>query len=199
MIHPSTELKFINETVGYGVVATDFIPKGTITWALDLLDRVFIPDEVNSMNIDYQRILDTYAYRNSQGNYILCWDHARFVNHSFKSNCLTTAYDFEISIKDIHPGHQLTDDYGYLNICTPFRGIDEGTKRKIVYPNDLEKYSNIWDKKLRDSFKFIPIVAQPLKNYIGSETWDEVLQITAGVKTMKSIFTNYYKGNSGYS
>ena len=52
----------------------------------------------------YQDILDFYAYRNASGNYILCWDHARFVNHSFNSNCLTTAYDFEIAIRDIQPG-----------------------------------------------------------------------------------------------
>jgi hypothetical protein len=41
MIHPDTELRFINEKIGHGVVATKFIPKGTITWVLDKLDRVF--------------------------------------------------------------------------------------------------------------------------------------------------------------
>lgn len=38
MIHPNTELKFISNQVGYGVVATSFIPAGTITWVLDKLD-----------------------------------------------------------------------------------------------------------------------------------------------------------------
>ncbi len=45
MIHPHTEIKFINKEVGYGVVATDFIPKGTITWVLDKLDREFTQNE----------------------------------------------------------------------------------------------------------------------------------------------------------
>ena len=31
MIHPDTELRFINNVVGYGVVAKKLIPKGTIT------------------------------------------------------------------------------------------------------------------------------------------------------------------------
>ena len=31
------------------------------------------------------------------------------VNHSFKSTCMSTAYDFEIAIRDIYPGEQLTD------------------------------------------------------------------------------------------
>lgn len=41
MIHPHTELKHINNEVGYGVVATKFIPAGTITWVLDKLDQEF--------------------------------------------------------------------------------------------------------------------------------------------------------------
>ena len=124
MIHPHTELQFISEEVGHGVVATQFIPAGTITWVLDKLDREFTPEQFQKMNELYQHILDTYSFRNSQGNFVLCWDHGRFVNHSFKSNCLSTAYDFEIAIRDIQPGEQLTDDYGYLNISTPFKAAN---------------------------------------------------------------------------
>jgi len=31
---------------------------------------------------------------------------------------MSTAYDFEIAVCEIHPGKQLTDDYGYLNVET---------------------------------------------------------------------------------
>ena len=99
MIHPHTELRFINNEIGYGVVATEFIPAGTITWVQDKLDREFLPEEVGSLDPIYQSILDTYTFRNRVGNYILCWDNARYVNHSFNSNCLTTAYDFEIAVR----------------------------------------------------------------------------------------------------
>ncbi|MDN3492490.1 SET domain-containing protein [Winogradskyella bathintestinalis] len=101
MIHPKTALKFINDSIGYGVVATEFIPAGTITWALDDLDRAFTPDAVKAMDSVYKNIMDTYSYRNNKGNFVLCWDNGRFVNHSFRANCLTTAYDFEIAIRDI--------------------------------------------------------------------------------------------------
>lgn len=104
MIHPNTELKFISNEVGYGVVATQFIPAGTITWVLDKLDRVFSPVEFQNMESLYQEILDTYTFRNNEGNLVLCWDNGRFLNHSFNSNCLTTAYDFEIAIRDIQVG-----------------------------------------------------------------------------------------------
>ena len=91
MIHPDTELRFISPEVGYGVVAKKFIPKGTITWAMDKLDREITPDDAVKMGPAYLEIIDTYCYRNNKGNFILCWDNARFVNHSFNSNCLTTA------------------------------------------------------------------------------------------------------------
>jgi len=137
MIHPHTEIRFINEQKGHGVVATQFIPAGTITWALDKLDREFTVSDFQKLDSLYQNILETYTYRNKNGNLVLCWDNGRFVNHSFKSNCLSTAYDFEIAIRDIEPGEELTDDYGYLNVTNPFEGIDEGTSRKVVYPDDL--------------------------------------------------------------
>ena len=194
MIHPNTELKFINKEVGYGVVATEFIPAGTITWVCDMLDREFSPVEFQNMPSIYQNILDTYTFRNNKGHLILCWDNGRYVNHSFDSNCLTTAYDFEISIRDILPGEQLTDDYGYLNISKPFRGINEGTRRKVVYPDDLLKYYNLWDKKLLKVFNKIPDLEQPLKSLISEELWEEIINVAKGKKEMESILTNYYKG-----
>ena len=192
MIHPKTELRFINDEIGYGVVATDFIPKGTITWVLDKLDREFTPSQVAEMDNLYQSIMDIYSYRNRQGNYVLCWDNGRFVNHSFNSNCFTTAYDFEIAIRDIYPGEQLTDDYGYLNISEPFRASPEGTKRKVVYPDDLVKYSKVWDKKLVSPFKRIPKVEQPLKTLISQEKWDMIFKISAGQMEMESLSTLYF-------
>lgn len=192
MIHPKTELKFISNEIGYGVIATEFIPAGTITWVLDKLDREFSPSDFQAMEPIYQNILDTYTFRNNNGNFVLCWDNGRYVNHSFNSNCLTTAYDFEIAIRDIHPGEQLTDDYGYLNIPQPFRGINEGTKRKIVYPDDLVKYYKVWDKKIQKVFIKISSNEQPLKELINDKLWDKILNIISGKEQMESILNNYY-------
>ena len=192
MIHPKTELRFISKEVGYGVFATDFIPAGTITWVLDKLDREFLPEEFFAMDLVYQNIIDTYTFRNNIGNYVLCWDHGRFVNHSFNSNCLTTAYDFEIAIRDILPGEQLTDDYGYLNIKDPFTAEDEGTERKIVYPDDLVRYYKVWDEKILKVFGKINAYEQPLRVLIKDELWDKVQKIIAGKQQIDSILNNYY-------
>ncbi|HPF11637.1 MAG TPA: SET domain-containing protein [Flavobacteriaceae bacterium] len=193
MIHPHTELKFINDEVGHGVVATQFIPTGTITWVMDQLDREFTPKQFQKMNALYQNILETYTFRTSKGNLVLCWDHGRFVNHSFKSNCISTAYDFEIAVRDIQPGEQLTDDYGYLNITEPFKAVDEGTKRKTVYPNDLEKYHQLWDKQLANSFPKIAEVAQPLTPLLSEKTKKEIDLVLSGKKPLASILELYYR------
>lgn len=192
MIHPKTELRFISKEVGYGVFATDFIPAGTITWVMDKLDREFRPEEFFAMDLVYQNIIDTYTFRNNIGNYVLCWDHGRFVNHSFNSNCLTTAYDFEIAIRDILPGEQLTDDYGYLNIKDPFTAADEGTERKIVYPDDLVRYYKVWDAQILKVFGKINAYEQPLRVLIKDELWDKVQKIIAGKQQIDSILNNYY-------
>ncbi|MCB0374029.1 MAG: SET domain-containing protein [Muricauda sp.] len=196
MIHPDTELRFISNEIGYGVVATKFIPAGTITWVLDELDREFTPLELQQMAPIYQTILDTYTFRNNKGNYILCWDNGRYVNHSFNSNCLTTAYDFEIAIRDIQPGEQLTDDYGYLNIPLPFRAADEGTRRKIVYPDDLLKYYKVWDNKIKRVFGNIPKHQQPLRPLLGEDLWGKIEHIVSGKEELASILANFFDEKS---
>jgi hypothetical protein len=51
MLHPHTELRFINEQIGYGVIATHFIPRGTVTWVRDDLDQTFSRAQVERMPI----------------------------------------------------------------------------------------------------------------------------------------------------
>ncbi len=194
MIHPHTELRFINDQIGYGIVALKPIPKGTISWVLDKLDRKFTPQEVNSMDLLYQQVLDKYTYRNAEGNYILCWDNARFVNHSSRSNCLTTAYEFEVAIRDIAVGEELTDDYGYLNLEEPFEVIPEpGSNRDIIYPDDLLRYYPEWDEELLHTFPEILRVAQPLFQLLDPALQEKVKDIAAGRKPMDSILKCYFQ------
>ncbi len=192
MIHPSTELRFISDEIGYGLVATQFIPKGTITWVYDQLDREFTPNQISQLSPMCKDILDKYCFRNSKGNNILCWDNGRYVNHSFHSNCMTTPYDYEIAVRDIHPGEELTDDYGYLNIDEPFRGKEEGTRRKVVYPDDLVKYHKVWDKQIIKAMRNLTKVEQPLQCLLTQELWEKSVRIAEGREEMESILTCYY-------
>lgn len=192
MIHPDTELRFISEAVGYGVVAKKFIPQGTITWVQDDLDRVFTPNDIARISPAMQEYLETYCFTNAQGNKILCWDNAKYVNHSFRPSCMSTAYDFEIAIRDIHPGEELTDDYGYLNVSEPFEVVDEGTERKIVYPDDLLKYHQEYDRAIQKNLSRIASVGQPLQKFIPSNIWEEFQRVMEGKSELKSLLTCYY-------
>ena len=191
MIHPKTEIKFISPEMGVGIFATQFIPKGTITWIQDQLDIVLSAESVHELSIDYQVTIDKYAFRNRNGEFVLCWDNSRFVNHSFNSNCLTTPYDFEIAIRDILPGEELTDDYGYLNISEPFEAFCEGTDRTIVYPNDLLTYHGIWDKQIMSAMKNFYLVDQSLISLLDKGVLDKIENIIKGKIKMDSILDCY--------
>ncbi len=192
MIHPDTELRFINNVVGYGVVAKKFIPKGTITWVQDDLDQIYTDADILNINPIMHSYLETYCFVNNKGHKVLCWDNAKYVNHSFNSSCMSTAYDFEIAIRDIRPGEQLTDDYGYLNVSEPFEAEDEGTERKVVYPDDILKYHAVWDKAILDNLENIKLEAQPLLKFIPEQTWEDFSRVISGEIQLRSIRTCYY-------
>lgn len=192
MMHPHTELRFINEYIGHGVVATHDIPKGTITWVQDQLDREFTPEEVCSIGALFWDTLEKYCFRNQHGRWVLCWDQARFVNHSFKSNCMSTAYNFEIALCDIKAGEELTDDYGYLNVTQPFHAVDEGVGRTTVYPDDLTRYSSVWDSQLLKVWPSILKVDQTLKPLLGDGVWKRISRVASGREQMVSLLECYY-------
>ncbi|CAN5196500.1 hypothetical protein BH23BAC2_BH23BAC2_24420 [soil metagenome] len=192
MMHPDTEIQFISEEIGYGVVATKFIPKGTITWVQDELDQLYTPFQVSKMNTLAQQMIDKYSFRNNKGNFVLCWDISKYVNHSFKSNCISTTYDFEIAIRDIYPGEELTDDYGYLNVTEAFKAKDEGTQRSVVYPDDILNFHKEWDAKIEESFKYIGEVAQPLLPLVTLENKTKLNKILDGKEDPESLINLYY-------
>lgn len=145
------------------MVATKLIPKRTITWVMDQLDRVFTVEDISRLDPIYYEILDKYSFLDNQGNFVLCWDNGRFVNHSFNQSCITTAYNYELAVKDIYPGDQLTDDYGFLNVPKPLKCIKEkGTSRKEVLPDDLLRLHRRWDRKLKSAYRSFNKVKQPL-------------------------------------
>lgn len=193
MMHPDTEIRLINEEVGLGVVATAFIPKGTITWVQDELDIVFSPEKAEGLKPYTAELFEKFSFRNSKGEYILCWDFAKYVNHSFKSNCLSTAYNFEVAIRDIQIGEELTDDYGYLNLEESFTPQDEGTERKVVNPDDILLCYKEWDKILKSLFPIFTGIPQPLFDLLSDDLKEEVKLVSEGKKKMLSTINLYCK------
>jgi hypothetical protein len=193
MMHPHTELRYVNDEIGYGVFATKFIPKGTIVWVLDDLDQILDPSYVESLDPVRKQDVLKYSYRNRDGNYVLCWDKGRYVNHSFHANCVGTAYELELAARDIYPGEQLTDDYGTLNLDEPFDCLpEEGTERVRVMPDDLLRYYPYWDGLAREAFRRFNHVEQPLKHLIKPEFVHKVQAVADQKAPMDSIVNLYY-------
>ena len=95
MIHPDTELRFVNRSIGYGVFATRLIPRGTITRVRDRLDQAFTPAQIEAFPAHYRNTLLKYTFVDGRGEFVLCWDLARYINHSCDSTCRTAGFDFE--------------------------------------------------------------------------------------------------------
>lgn len=138
MIHPDTELRTVDEVVGWGVFATHRLPRGTVTWVRDPLDQAIDPARLEALGPHWQRWSEHHTFSDRRGRRILCWDLCRTMNHSCAPNCAGTEFGFEIALVDIEPGEQLTNDYGTLRI-----GAEEGfscrcgalTCRGVVEPD----------------------------------------------------------------
>lgn len=194
MLHPHTELRFVSPEIGYGIYATEDIPKGTITWVKDELDRVFTPSEVAMLTPANHENLLKYTYRNREGNYFFCWDLTRFVNHSFEANSMLTSQNFEIAIVDIKKGDEITNDYGTLNILESFKCANGPYKnRKDVNPDDLIHYYKVWDKLIESAMLKVKDVKQPLSHFLSPEQKTNLEKITLGQMPLPSILENYYK------
>ena len=122
-----------------------------------------------------------------------CWDIGRFVNHSFNANCISTAYEFELAVRDIEPGEELTDDYGYLNLDEPFYCFHEqGSDRTKVMPDDLLHFYPEWDRQISEAMRYFSKVEQPLKSLIDRKFIDKVNAAIEGKEQMESILSCYY-------
>mgnify|MGYP000873101180 CR=1 FL=1 len=112
-MHPDTDLRFVRPEIGVGIFATKLIPKGTITWVPDKLDTHFTPQQFAEMPPAMQKVVDRYSFVESNGDYVLCWDHARYMNHSCRPNVRALGELVDIAVRDIQPGEELVYNYGF--------------------------------------------------------------------------------------
>ncbi|MEK4670221.1 SET domain-containing protein [Niallia sp. FSL R7-0271] len=190
MMHPDTEIRFVSEEIGVGLFATKLIPKGTITWIKDELDIILKKEYIESLDDARKKVIYKYAYEDNDIEYVLNWDHAKYINHSFNPNIVDTAYDFELAARDIQPGEQLTCDYGTLGGDEKFESPPaEGSSRTRVYSNDYLTYYKEWDNMAKEAFKYFNKVDQPLKYLIHEKFIDKVNAVANGTEPIDSILT----------
>lgn len=167
MLHPWTRLSWISDEVGYGVLATKRIPKGTILWVLDPLDRVFGPDEVKKLGATLWPVLERYSYVNGRGLRVLCWDHGRFMNHSCEPVSLSPGVDFELAVRDIQVGEQVTCDYSSLNLEQDLNCLCGSDRcRGRISSSQFDELAPIWDQQLQEAVARASAVKQPLAKWV---------------------------------
>jgi hypothetical protein len=176
MMHPNTELRFVNSAIGYGVFATAFIPRGTIVYVVDALDLEIDANDPRAHDPRYKNLIKRYSSRGAEGNYSLSWDIAKYVNHCCQCNSISTGYNFEIAIKDIAAGEQITDDYGLFNLEEEICLICEREDcRGRVGPGDFDRYAERWDELIKDTLKSVTTVTQPLMEYLDNGTYTSLM------------------------
>lgn len=194
MIHPDSELRFVSPAIGYGLFATRLIPKGTITWVGDPLDQIISPEQLRALPPLLRTHALKYSYLNGGGNRILCWDHGRLLNHSCAAACLSPGFDFEIAVRDIAAGEEITDDYGALNLEEPFACLCSAPEcRGEIRPDDPERCSERWDRSVAAAFSDLNRVVQPLWELVREK--EEVRRVLAGERQLPSASHHYLGAN----
>lgn len=189
MIHPNTELRTISETVGYGIFATKRIPKGSITYIKDDMELIFKPNDIRLQDKKYFDIIERFSYIDNKGNRILSWDLSKYVNHSCNANSISTGYDFEIALRDIEAGEQLTDEYGIFNLIADMNcECEEQNCRKIIRKNDFDLFYKEWDLKIKNSLKYFNNTEQPLLHFMDKKTREQLNRFLIDGKPYKSVY-----------
>jgi hypothetical protein len=191
VLHPHTELRHISQSLGYGVVATRLIPRGTIIWVLDKLDQTFTRDQITGLGKPYSELLDKWAYQLPNGDSVLNWDLARYFNHSCDPNCMNAGMSFEIAVRDIAPDEELTDDYRMLNKSLPYAcACGSPQCHSLIFASDFVRHASRWDDIVRAAFPSIADVEQPLWDMVQEK--DEITQALAEPQRIPSCRVNSF-------
>ena len=104
---------------GTGLIANEFIPAGTVVWVLKPdLDLVLTKQQLDELSPVIQEQIRKFLYIDIvSGNYILCRDDAKFMNHADSPNT-TTQGKQTMATRDIHAGEELTGDYREFDAAT---------------------------------------------------------------------------------
>ena len=102
---------------GIGLFASAPIARGTAVWRFAPgFDQEFDDAEIDRMEPHVRGFFDTYGYLDrTTKRLILCFDNARFTNHSESPNLrpdyAQDPFGIDVALRDIDAGEELTLDY----------------------------------------------------------------------------------------
>lgn len=165
MMHPSTRLQWISDDIGFGVIATEDLPMGTVTVAPDPLDIVMSREDLERLPEPLLSSAWHFMYTDDESKLILAWDHARYINHSCAANTMLCGAGIEIAIRDIKRGEEITTEYGLLRAQEELfhHCLSTSACRGVVGLNDYELYQDQWRSKTQAALERMPHVDQALE------------------------------------
>jgi len=82
---------------------------------------------------------------------------------------MSTAYGFDIALRDIQKGEEITCEYGMLNMNETMNlACNKPDCRGMLKPTDLDTYYQAWDERLKEVLLFVKKVEQPLKPLVAA-------------------------------
>lgn len=188
MMHPHTEVRWASAQKGLGVFAVQPIPLGTVTFVADALDVVVSPTSRIARDPRYREILERYAYLDERGRMIVSWDHGKFVNHCCFANTLTTGYGFEIAVRDIAAGEEVTDDYGLFTDGheMAIECLQAGCRRRVS-GEDFAGLVEHWDRQILVALAHFDRVNQPLASLIDASRLRQVQRFVDSGRGYRSV------------
>jgi hypothetical protein len=203
MIHPETELRLIDSRIGHGLVAARFIPRGTLVYVQDALDILIPPDHFEALDEVSREIAEKYSFIDPNGTRVLSWDMAKYVNHSCNPNTVSTAWGFEIAIRDIAPGEEITDDYGLFNLEWEMN-CECGFRRcrGAIGGRESDPYYRRLDRLIRLSLVELRKVDQPLihvMDQVARQRLEDYLDRKSRYRSVKSLLIDKRRRDSNVS
>lgn len=103
---------------GIGLFAAEDIPQGTVTWRfMPEFDRLLSQEEIARLpDVARENLLDHVYLHADSGQFVLCADNARFMNHADDPNTegvhVSGAIEgYDVATRDIRAGEEMTCDY----------------------------------------------------------------------------------------
>lgn len=187
-MHPHSEVRRVSDGLGLGVFATRPIPRGTLVYVKDEMEVELSPGEFAGLRPELRAAADRYSYIDARGNRIISWDLAKYVNHSCEANSMSTGWGFEIALRDIEAGEEITDEYGLFNMDEPM-ALACGCRecRGVLLPDDAERHARTWDRRVREALRSVRQVEQPLIGLLDDLTRADLERYLEGKGRYRSV------------
>lgn len=107
---------------------------------------------------------------------------------------MSTGYGFEIAIKNIDAGEEITDEYGMFNFEYTLKLSCKKTGcREKVSCTDLRSKYEEWDLMVRPALALIQKVKQPLLSLLEPETINQLQKYLDTGEGYRSVLNLYFK------